>query len=274
MADGQDSPKTGGAAVSASTPSPLVSKGHPVDWWFVFKLNAGKFPGCGEDAERSCAFGGSVQNYRSAFGQQFVYATSDNESLTKGSGCAGTTTLNDPIGATFDELYNRNDLYYVVWNDQFYGNPQLSGCTSKGNCMGPWGHSKGMLAWDKDGNGFLMQVTTPSWPGSGSSLSPRTGDGNTLGCVKDNDVEVSQDFFSLKLDEDDVVKVLNALANASVVTSPKEPETIRNGGPRQIKGLVGALGVKSMSRTFLDQKLSSGIEIISKPRISMCHHGK
>jgi hypothetical protein len=113
---GQDSPNTGGEAAPASTPSPLISKGHPVDWWFVFKLNAGKFPGCGEDVEKSCAFGGSIQNYKSAFGQQFVYASSDNESLTKGSVCAGTTTLNDPIGATFDELYNRTDLYYVVWN--------------------------------------------------------------------------------------------------------------------------------------------------------------
>jgi hypothetical protein len=29
-----------------SAPLPLLQKGEPVDWWFLFKLNAGTFPGC------------------------------------------------------------------------------------------------------------------------------------------------------------------------------------------------------------------------------------
>ena len=41
-----------------------------------------------------------------------------------------------------------------------------------------------MLAWDDSGKGFVMQVSTPSWPGSGSEKRPRKNDGNTLGCVK------------------------------------------------------------------------------------------
>src|ERR1700689_1928886 len=65
------------AADSTNTPTPLLSKGHPVDWWFVFKFNSAVFPGCDNGATRVCLFGGDVQNY-AAFGQQFVYASSEN----------------------------------------------------------------------------------------------------------------------------------------------------------------------------------------------------
>ena len=65
-------------------------------------------------------------------------------------------------------------------------------------------------------------MSTPSWPASGSSAHPRPTDGNTLGCVADNDVLVSQHFFALALNRDDVIAVLKALANASVVTDPTQ----------------------------------------------------
>lgn len=108
----------------------------------------------------------------------------------------------------------------------------------------PWGHSKGMLAWDANGNGLVMQVSTPDWPGAGNSQNPRQTIGNTLGCIaKDDDIEVSQHFFALKLSPDDVVAVLNALANASVVTDPKNPQIVNNGGPAAIQTAVKALGV-------------------------------
>ena len=77
----------------ATAPAPLLRKGHSVDWWFVFKLNSGVFPGC-DGAERQCIFGGNVQTNQkySFFGQQFVYSSSENESLQKGSECAGDST--------------------------------------------------------------------------------------------------------------------------------------------------------------------------------------
>src|SRR2546427_8817707 len=100
-----------------SAPTPLLQQGHPVDWWFVFKFNAATFPECGDNAPRACPFGGVVQNY--AFSQQFVYASSAQPTLQKGGGCLGTT-MTDPVGATFDEVYDQA-FYYVVWNDQFYG---------------------------------------------------------------------------------------------------------------------------------------------------------
>jgi hypothetical protein len=107
-----------------ASPAPLLQKDYPVDWRFVFKFNGAAYPGCGDDAQRSCPFGGVVQSYTGAFGQQYVYASSSDPSLQKGKGCAGTT-LADPLGASFDEVYN-GAYFYVLWNDQFYGDPLKS----------------------------------------------------------------------------------------------------------------------------------------------------
>jgi hypothetical protein len=248
------------AAAAANPPSPLLQDGQPVTWWFAFKLNAATFPGCGGDASRDCLFGGTVQTYKQ-WGQQFVYASSDNHTLQQGSGCAGDS-VQDPVGATFNQIYNRA-LYFVVWNDQFYGDPKIAGCGN--SCASPWGHSKGVLAWDGDGNGLVMQVSTPSWPGAGNAANPRTRDGNTLGCVIDNNVMVSQHVFALQLDKDDVVTVLKALGNASIVTDIANPQIVNNGGPDDIVALVKQLGVKSDSKTYLKTTLSSGVVVISKP---------
>ena len=245
---------------AAAAPVPLLAANHPVDWWFVFKFNGANFPGCAGTAARACLFGGSVQRYE-FFGQQFVYASSENETLQDGAGCLGDTTT-DPVGATFDQVYN-GSFNYVVWNDQLYDNPKLEGCTKE--CGAPWGHSKGLLAWNSDGNGLVMQVSTPSWPAAGSTSHPRQGDGNTLGCIKDDDIQVSQHFFALKLTKDDVVKVLTALNNASVATDPKNPQLVQNGGPPDIQALVNTLGKHSTSHTYQAVMLSSGVELISKP---------
>jgi hypothetical protein len=246
----------------AAAPTPLLGAGQGVKWWFVFKFNAASFPGCGGGGQTTCIFGGSVQNYKS-FSQQFVYASSEKPSFQQGDGCAGATTA-DPLGATFAEVYN-NSFYHVIWNDQFYDDPAIQGCTKE--CHEPWGHSKGMLAWNDAGEGLVLQVSTPSWPAAGSSTFPRKTDGNTLGCVKDNDVEVSQHFFALKLTKDDLLTVLRALANASVVTDPKNPQIVHNGGPVDAQELVQTLGVQSTSAVATKDTLSSGVVLISKPSL-------
>lgn len=252
-----------GYAVAAgeSVPAPLLKEGRPVDWWFAFKFNSKSFPGCGggNGENRACPFGGDVQNY--TFGQQFVFASSDSQTLQKGGGCVGET-LTDPLGATFDQVYN-GAFYYVIWNDQFYDDPSIAGCST--SCGSPWGHSKGMLAWNEAGAGFVLQVTTPSWPAAGSKLFPRKTDGNTLGCVKDDDVKVSQHFFSLKLTKSDLINVLNALKNASVVTDPSNRQVVNNGGPKDVQALVSSLGTKSKSKSITKVQLSSGVGLISKP---------
>ena len=243
-------------AQSATAPTPLLKSGQPVDWWFGFKFNAKSFPDCGGTIERACPFGGTVQPYH-AYSQQFAYASSAAETLQQGSGCIGDTTT-DPLGATFAQVY-RGKFFYVLWSDQFYGDPIATKSA-------PAGHSKGMLAWNKDGNGVVLQVSTPDWPASGSAKQPRKTDGNTLGCIAhDNDVMVSQHFFALKVNKDDVVAVLKALENASVVTNPKKRQIVNNGGPADIQALVNGLGKVSTSKTPIKQTLSSGVVLISKP---------
>jgi Deoxyribonuclease II len=188
-------------------PAPLIDSQTNVDWWFVFKFNSASFPASCSKAERKCPFGGTAQSYKE-YSQQFAFASSTNPQLQQGGACVGATDA-DPVGATFGEVYNNGDLFYVVWNDQFYRDPILQCEGSKANRL--WiavGHSKGILAWDKSGNGLVMQVSTPDWPGSGGSQNPRKTDGNTLGCVSgDDDIEVSQHFFALKLNSDDVAQV-------------------------------------------------------------------
>jgi hypothetical protein len=234
---------------------PLIKATKPVDWWFVFKFNTASFPGCADDAERSCPFGGTVQPYR-RFSQQFAFASSADHTLQQGGGCIGDTAI-DPVGATFRQIYNGH-YFYVIWNDQFYGDPMSTESA-------PAGHSKGILAWDNKGDGIVLQVSTPSWPAAGSPANPRKTDGNSLGCVKDNDVLVSQHFFSLKLNKEDVVSVVKALENASVVTDPADPQIVNNGGPAEIQSLVAELGTNSKSTTATMTTLSGRVVLISKP---------
>jgi len=249
----------------AGMPCPLVAAGHPVSWWFVFKLNAKVFPECG-GGTRTCPFGGTVQTTSTykEFGQQYVVASSDSTQLQDGlTDCLGTTTK-DPVGASFDEIYS-GKFYYVIWNDQPYGDPKIAACTSSGNCDSPWGHSKGIVAWNDQGQGFVMQVSTPSWPESGNPKFPRKTDGNTLGCVKDNDITFSQHFFALMLNKSDLMLVLQGLANASVVTDPTNPQVVNNGGPSDVQAEVKLLGKKSTSEALVEGTLSTGVLFISKP---------
>jgi hypothetical protein len=249
------------STAGAAEPSPMLSAGHPVQWWFVFKLNAATFPGCGTNAVRACPFGGEVQNYTS-FSQQYVFASDESPQLAQGTGCSGATTT-DPVGATFAEIYN-GSFHYVLWNDQFYQDPELPNCSGD-SCPSPWGHSKGMLVWNDSGDGMVLQVSTPSWPGAGSHTHPRANDDNTLGCVLNNNVKFSQHFFALKLTHADLVDVLQALTNASVVTDPGNSQIVSNGGPADVSALVAGLGKKSASTSATMKKLSSGVTLISKP---------
>jgi hypothetical protein len=250
------------AQSSVTPPSPMAGKDTPVDWMFAFKFNAQSFPGCTDDGTTPVVgskgiFGGTVDAYTNGHSQQYVFATSASPTLVKGAGCLGAT-LEDPLGATFAQIYNTPGYYFVLWNDQFYNNPIE-------NMDTPWGHSKGMVAWDDDGNGMVLQVSTPSWPASGSAAHPRQNDGNTLGCIHDDDIEVSQHFFSLKLTKADLVVVLQALANASVATNLSQQSIVNNGGPDDIQALVDDLGKLSASKQVIVATLSSGVKVISKP---------
>jgi hypothetical protein len=247
-------------AESGAAPTPLA-QAVPADWIAVFKFNARTAPTQAADSDRPCPFGGSPA-HNGAFSQAYAAATSVSPTLAAGAGLAGTS-LGDPLGATFAKIWNGN-YNYVVWNDQFYKNPAIAGCAE--SCSGPWGHSKGVLAWNDTGEGLLIQVTTPSWPAAGGKAHPRPGDGNTLGCiVHPNNLKFSQHFFSVRLDANDVGLVLDALANASVVTDIANPVLVRSGGPPALQLKVAKLGKRSTSTEVLDVMLSSGVRLISKP---------
>ncbi|HLL01806.1 MAG TPA: deoxyribonuclease II family protein [Myxococcaceae bacterium] len=250
------------AKQAASAPAPLLDTGKAVPWWVAFKFNSANFPKCAGAAQRQCLFGGEVQDYR-LFSQQYVFAGSGDGAFRMGNDCLGDDTV-DPLGATFSQVYQGSGYFYVLWNDQFYGDPAIKGCSGN-SCGAPWGHSKGMVAWNAEGKGFVLQVSTPSWPASGNKANPRKTDGNTLGCIKDDDVQVSQHFFALTLTKDDLKVLLKALANASVVTDPSNPQLVRNGGPADIQALVKALGTRSKSAALTNDVLSSGVRLISKP---------
>jgi hypothetical protein len=252
-------------AQPAAEPAPLISPGHPVQWWAAFKFNTRTSPTKEDDPRRSCRFGGGQpRDYTPAkgFSQDFVFASSDAPALAPGNALIGTG--NDPIGATFAEVYE-GDLSYVVWNDQFYKDPVVPGCDNA--CDKPWAHSKGFLAWDDQGRGVVVQVSTPSWPGSGSAARPRT-DGNTLGCVKDDNVLVSQHFFGLKLSRADTAKVLEALRNEAAVTLPANLQVVRvrSTSPVELKTLAMKLGDRTPDDAKLEKfVLDSGVTLISKP---------
>jgi len=255
-------------AAADETPRPLLAKNKPVDWWFVFKFNSSKqFGGCGRvEGKRACPFGGEPLT-RPDFGQQFAFASKAGAELMEGKGCLGAT-MNDPVGATFDQVYNGN-YFYVLWNDQFYGDPRV--CGKGANCTGRWGHSKGMMAWNESGEGFVMQVTTPSWPGSGSKRIKRKS-GNTLGCVStNNNLRASQHFFALKLNKADVLKVLAALKTANVATDVNQLQVVSNGGPADVRAAVLELGKpprKPANGERIDMtrdELSTGAILITKP---------
>jgi hypothetical protein len=255
-------------AQPAAGPVPLILPGHPVQWWAAFKFNARASATPVNDPRRTCPFGGEPLNYKKMkkgdFSQEFVVASSDDPALKEGTSLIGTG--NDPIGATFAEVYT-GDLSYVVWNDQFYKDPPVPGCDDA--CDKPWAHSKGFLAWDDSGAGMVVQVSTPSWPGSGSAAHPRT-DGNTLGCVHDNDVLVSQHFFALKLSRADTAKLLEALRNEGAVTLPGNLQVVRlrDSSPDELKALVSKLGDSSPEAPKLEKfTLDSGVTLISKPAV-------
>jgi hypothetical protein len=257
------------AGVSAAdAPVPLLQAGKPVDWWFAFKFNTASFPLCPGTETRACTFGGTVQTYPENFSQQFIYASRDHPSLQDGTTCIGDTA-NDPVGATFAQAYD-GPYYYVVWNDQFYNDPDLRACNHHTDCEAPWGHSKGIVAWNDDGNGFVMQVSTPNWPGAGNRNSPRARNGNTLGCITrdgtkpQDDILLSQHFFSVKLNREDVVKVLKAMQHASIVTAPNNRQIVNSGGPEEIRQQVQKLGVVSPDTGYTNDTLSTGVQLIAK----------
>lgn len=260
-------------AAGASVVAPKLGDGSAVDWWFAFKLNSAAYPGC--SGTRKCLFGGEVQDYKYGYGLQYLLAShagGTTKEMELKTDCLGTG--DDPVAKTFDQIYGGTAPNFVIWNDQFYNEPTITltpACNSyekdAKSCSAPWGHSKGAMAWDENGNGFILQVTTPDWPGSGDKTKSRKTQGNTLGCIADDNTEVSQHFFALKLTHSDTKAVLTAMQTASVVTDPSNSQLVKlTNGPSDLKTLAQGLAKLDKSTTPYQATLSTGAKLIAKPQ--------
>jgi len=255
--------------------APLLGDGSSVDWWFAFKFTTAAFSTC--DSAPKCTFGGDKEtsaSYKHGYGLQYVLASSvagKTAPLTFHSDCLGDDA--DALAATYAQVFNSDSANYVVWNDQFYDEPHIDlDPACEHYCAGPWGHSKGMLAWGEDGSGFVLQVTTPDWPGTGNKNYKRPTQGETLGCCKDDNVLVAQHFFALRLSAEDTQAVLQALRRASVVTDPKNPQLVNvRSGPEKLSALAKSLGKVDDTTTPFKATLStktaagSQVQLLAKP---------
>lgn len=256
------------ASVGAASLGPLLGDGSSADWWFTYKTNTLAYPNC--SGTRECPFGGKVQAYPTGWGLQYLLASSvggKTSALEQKSDCLGSG--DDPVAKTFAQIYDGTAANYIIWNDQFYGDPELNvtpKCTTY--CASPWGHSKGAIAWGSDGTGFVLQVTTPDWPGNGDKTKERSQQGNTLGCVGDDDAKVAQHMFALRLaSSSDTQTVLQAMARASVATDPKNSMLMKlTDGPSDIASIARNLGRLDDSETVFSDTLSvAGVKVIAKP---------
>ena len=226
----------------SGSPTPLLGDGSAVDWWFAFKPTTDVFPSC--TSQITCMFGGDKGAFKNA-GLQYILASSKSgktSAMQLHSDCLGNGA--DPVAKTFAQVFSGGAANYVIWNDQFYADPILNvkpKCVKE--CESPWGHSKGVMAWGADGTGFVMQVSTPDWPGSGSKSKTRQ-QGNTLGCCQDENIKVAQHFFALRLaTADDTRLVLQALQRASVATDPSNEQIVKlTSGPSELASLAKQLG--------------------------------
>jgi hypothetical protein len=114
-----------------------------------------------------------------------------------------------------------------------------------------------------------MQVSTPSWPGNGDTNHRRKVQGNTLGCIEDDNAKVAQHFFALRLaDASDVKTVLQALQRASVATDPQNSQLMKlsSDGPSELSSLARQLGNVVSSPNVYTATLSvASVSLIAKP---------
>ena len=186
--------------------------------------------------------------YKNQWSLQYLIATDKEPKLKKGVGCLGMTN-EDPLGSTFNQIYN-NNCNYLIYNDQFYSDP-ISGPDIVAFGTG-YAHAKGMLAWDNNGDGIWLQVTTPNWPKCGSKKFATSWDGNTLGCGLDNNIEASQHFFCICINKIDVINILNGYIQTFIITDNSKPQLVYllKNCPREIKKLVDQLQIPEFIKTW------------------------
>ena len=181
---------------------PLDPNGNPVDWWLALKLPTSAFPqgGCCENA--ACP-----SSSKTSAGLCYLYADANNPQFTFRT-CLGQPGQSDPLSNTLNQVWLLNGIQFQLWNDQ-WGDGQMHDPNNKSQgCNAPGAHSKGALAYDTDGNGWYLNLSTPYFPDM-SALPPD----NSLGCQIDNNLLLAQHFFCFSLDQQN----FEALAAAMTV---------------------------------------------------------
>jgi len=138
--------------------SAMSDAGHPVDWWFMYKVS-----------ERSESPPGVK-----ATGEEYAYLDADGAALGK-----GLTLSPSQVGQSGGTLYNTLAPLYapaaqaygpVGW--YFYNDED----PTDGKVISSRGHTKGVVAWDAaTDSGFWLVTSTPLFPKPGAYEYPHTG---------------------------------------------------------------------------------------------------
>jgi len=122
-----------------------------------------------------------------------------------------------------------------------------------------------VLAWNDDGDGVVLQVTTLGVAGlRQQEVHAQERQYARLHQAAEQCSERAA-LLLREAQQDDVVHMLDALENSSVVTDVMPGGARHNGGPQEIKDRVKVLGQKSDSTEVKQFKLSTGILLVSKP---------
>ena len=160
--------------------SAMDEAGHPVDWWFMYKV-------AGESTTSDGARAPKI-NGKPVTGTEYVYFDAN-------TAASGKLTLSphhvDEDGAlpnTLKQVYDstNKNLGWFFYNDE---NP------IDGKVNSARGHTKGVLAFDFSSNAaFWLIQSTPKFPPRGQYGFPRTGMRNaqTLLCISLQNADVAQ----------------------------------------------------------------------------------
>lgn len=150
--------------------SAINEKGHPVDWWFMYKVS-----------------GESQSSTKKIKGTEYVYFDAKTRKNGKLTLSPHTVDKNGALPNTLAQIYGAKnpDLGWFFYNDE---NP----ITGKTN--GSRGHTKGVLAFDlKSNSAFWLIHSTPKFSPKGKYSYPKTGMkmAQTLLCITLENADVA-----------------------------------------------------------------------------------
>jgi deoxyribonuclease II len=160
--------------------SAMDDKGHPVDWWVMYKV-AGK-------STTSTGARGPKLGGNKVTGVEYIYFDANAPSTAKLVLSSNTVDLGGALPSTLQQIYDtaNKELGWFFYNDE---NP------INGKVNGDRGHTKGVLAFDLSTNtAFWLIQSTPKFAPKGKYAFPKTGTSNaqTFLCITLESADVAQ----------------------------------------------------------------------------------